>query len=114
MNYTVVGERLIFRTTPDTEAGRCANGVQVAFEVDQIDEFLHAGLERAGHRRGPSDHPPRIANCSTSSRSPDPWPEGERPLFLQLPLTTMTGRRVRLTPCTDILSDIPNPEGERP
>ena len=43
MNFTVVGECLIFRTTPQTEAGRCANGTQVAFEVDQVDEFLHAG-----------------------------------------------------------------------
>jgi nitroimidazol reductase NimA-like FMN-containing flavoprotein (pyridoxamine 5'-phosphate oxidase superfamily) len=43
MNYTVAGGRLLFRTTPDTEAGRCANRHRVAFEVDQIEESRHAG-----------------------------------------------------------------------
>ena len=37
------GDALIFRTPPETEAGRCANGHPVAFEVDQVDDFLPAG-----------------------------------------------------------------------
>ena len=68
MNYTVAGGRLLFRTTPDTEAGRCANRRQVAFEVDQIDESRHAGwsvLVTGEALRSPSAN----WNCSTSSSS---------------------------------------------
>ena len=93
MNYTVVGERLIFRTTPDTEAGRCAHGAQVAFEVDQIDEFLHAGWSVLV--TGEADQiTARELRLLDLFQAPDPWPEGERSLFLQLPLATITGRRV--------------------
>ena len=43
MNYTVAGERLIFRTTPDTEAGRCARRTPGGLRGGPVDEFLHAG-----------------------------------------------------------------------
>ena len=93
MNYTLVGERLIFRTTPDTEAGRCADGAQVAFEVDQVDEFLHAGWSVLV--TGEADQiTTRELQLLDVFQVPDPWPAGERSLFLQLPLTALTGRRV--------------------
>jgi nitroimidazol reductase NimA-like FMN-containing flavoprotein (pyridoxamine 5'-phosphate oxidase superfamily) len=93
MNFTVVGDRLIFRTKPDTEAGRCANRAQVAFEVDQVDEFLHAGWSVLVTGEA-NQITPRELQLLDIFQAPDPWPEGERSLFLQLPLATMTGRRV--------------------
>jgi nitroimidazol reductase NimA-like FMN-containing flavoprotein (pyridoxamine 5'-phosphate oxidase superfamily) len=93
MNYTVVGERLVFRTTTDTEAGRCANGAQVAFEVDQVDESTHAGWSVLA--TGEADQiTARELQFLDVYQVPDPWPEGERSLFLQLPLDALTGRRV--------------------
>jgi len=93
MNYTVAGGRLLFRTTPDTEAGRSANRHQVAFEVDQIDEPRHAGWSVlvTGEAQQITIRELELLDIS---QAPDPWAEGEHPLFLQLPLTTMTGRRV--------------------
>jgi nitroimidazol reductase NimA-like FMN-containing flavoprotein (pyridoxamine 5'-phosphate oxidase superfamily) len=40
MNYTLVSERLIFRTGMDTEASGYLINRPIAFEVDQVDEFL--------------------------------------------------------------------------
>jgi nitroimidazol reductase NimA-like FMN-containing flavoprotein (pyridoxamine 5'-phosphate oxidase superfamily) len=93
MNYTVAGGRLLFRTTPDTEAGRCANRCQVAFEVDQIDEPRHAGWSVLVTGEA-NQITPREWELLDIFQTPDPWAEGEHPLLLQLPLTTMTGRRV--------------------
>ena len=92
MNYTVAGDRLIFRTAPETEAGRCANGHPVAFEVDQFDEFLRAGWSVPAPAR-PARSPRMSFGCSTVP-TPDPWPEGWKSIFLQLPLTKIAGRRV--------------------
>ena len=92
MNYSVAGDRLIFRTAPETEAGRCAKGQPVAFEVDQVDEFLRVGwsiLVTGEASEITSDE----LGCSIVP-SPDPWPESWQSIFLQLPLTKITGRRV--------------------
>ena len=40
MNYTLVGEALTFRTDIDTEASHRLFDHPIAFEVDQVDEFL--------------------------------------------------------------------------
>jgi len=93
MNYAVAGSRLLFRTTPDTEAGRCANRQQVAFEVDQINESRHAGWSVLVTGEA-SQITLRQLELLNIVQTPDPWAEGERALFLQVPLTTITGRRV--------------------
>ena len=93
MNYTVAGDRLIFRTPPETEAGRCANGHPVAFEVDQVDEFLRAGWSVlvTGEASEITSDELRMLDLS---QAPDPWPDGWYSIFLQVPLTKITGRRV--------------------
>ena len=89
MNYTLVSEALIFRTGMETEAGSYLISRPIAFEVDQVDEFLQAGWSVVV-----------VGNAAASLRfldlrqAPQPWPEGRRSLIVQLPLTTMTGRRV--------------------
>jgi hypothetical protein len=43
MSCTLVSEQLIFRTGMDTEASGYLINRPVAFDVDQVDEFLHTG-----------------------------------------------------------------------
>jgi hypothetical protein len=43
MNYRLISERLIFRTGMDTEASGYLINRPIAFEVDQVDEFLQTG-----------------------------------------------------------------------
>ena len=93
MNYTVVSDALIFRTGMDTEASGHVIDHPVAFEVDQVDEFLQAGWSVlvVGHARLMDEGSLRLLDLW---QSPQSWPEGRRPLVIELPLTTITGRRV--------------------
>ena len=93
MNYTLVSDALIFRTGMDTEAGSYLINRPIAFEVDQVDEFLQAGwsVVVVGNAAPVNEASLRFLDLR---QSPQPWPEGRRSLVVQLPLTTMTGRRV--------------------
>ncbi len=59
VNYSVVEESIVFRTTPYSVLGTYAWNTRLAFEVDQVDVNLAEGVERRGHRarghgRGPA------------------------------------------------------------
>lgn len=93
VNFALVEGLLVLRTLAYGEVARGALNQQVAFEVDGFDDFLRAGwsvllvgtarLLDAGELR--RQHPADL---------PDPWAEGPRTLFLALPLTHLSGRRV--------------------
>jgi uncharacterized protein len=93
MNYTLVGESVTFRTGLDTEASPQLFDHPIAFEVDQVDEFLQSGWSVlvVGNAQ-PLDEASLL--LLDVGQSPEPWPEGRRSLVVQLPLTMMTGRRV--------------------
>ena len=93
MNYTLVSESVTFRTGLDTEASHHLFDHPIAFEVDQVDEFLQSGWSVLviGNAQ-PLDQASLL--LLDVGHSPEPWPEGRRSLVVQLPLTMMTGRRV--------------------
>ena len=94
INYTMVSEALIFRTGMDSEASGYLINRPIAFEVDQVDEFLQTGwsVVLVVGNAGLMDE--RSLRLLDLQQSPQPWPEGRRALVVQLPLTTVTGRRV--------------------
>jgi hypothetical protein len=77
----------------DTEADSYLINRPIAFEVDQVDEFLQAGwsVVVVGNAAPLNEASLRFLDLR---QAPQPWPEGRRSLVVQLPLTTMTGRRV--------------------
>ena len=92
MNFTLVGERIVFRTLAYGLAARAVT-TPVAFEVDDIDDFLEAGWsvvvtgtaellteEELGRLRG--------------GDAPDPWAGGPRTLFMVIPIDQVTGRQL--------------------
>jgi uncharacterized protein len=93
MNYTLVSESLTFRTGLDSEASHQLFDHPIAFEVDQVDEFLQSGWSVLviGNAQ-PLDEASLL--LLDVGQSPEPWPEGRRSLVAQLPLKMMTGRRV--------------------
>ena len=93
MNYTLVGESVTFRTGLDTEASHQLFDHPIAFEVDQVDEFLQSGWSVLviGNAQ-PLDEASLL--LLDVGQSPEPWPEGRRSLVVQLPLTMMSRRRV--------------------
>jgi hypothetical protein len=93
INYTMVSEALIFRTGMDSEGYGYLINRPIAFEVDQVDEFLQTGWSvLVVGNAGLMDE--RSLRLLDLQQSPQPWPEGRKALVVQLPLTTVTGRRV--------------------
>ena len=93
MNYTLVSEAVVFRTSIDSEASHHLFDHLVAFEVDQVDEFLQTGWSVLVVGNAQSLHEESLLLLDVG-HAPQPWPQGRRALVVQLPLTIMTGRRV--------------------
>ncbi|HET7683589.1 MAG TPA: pyridoxamine 5'-phosphate oxidase family protein [Marmoricola sp.] len=94
VNYTVVGESVVVRTTPYSLLGRSGAGTPVAFEVDNLDYSDHKGWSVVAH--AVAEHVDDVADLAdeTAFWDPQPWAGGTRLLYLRLPWTELTGRRL--------------------
>jgi nitroimidazol reductase NimA-like FMN-containing flavoprotein (pyridoxamine 5'-phosphate oxidase superfamily) len=93
VNYVVDDGRILFRTSPYSVIAKVAVEQQVAFEVDDIDEFVETGWSVlvVGTARGvddPGDIPRALEH------RPAPWAPGTRNLYIRIQPQTVTGRRV--------------------
>lgn len=93
MNHVLADASLLVRTAPGSDAAREVPGHFVAFEVDDLDDFLHAGW--SVQVRGFAELLPAASiRMLDVAQTPQPWADGERSLVLRLPLTEVTGIRV--------------------
>jgi uncharacterized protein len=94
VNYTTVGDAIVFRTTPYSELGRHGNRTAMAFEIDQIDYADHKGWSVVA--AGVAEFVENTAELSAEGGlwDPKPWAGGGRLLYVRLPWTTLTGRRL--------------------
>ncbi len=93
MNYVIADEHIVFRTSADHEVAQYACQRPVAFEVDDVDAFLQSGWSVLVS--GTAEELPRAAlRAMDVGETPEPWAEGVRSLYLRIPLTGITGRRV--------------------
>ena len=93
MNFVVAADNVLLRTAAGNEVARCALNEPVAFQVDQVDEFLQSGWSVLV--TGVAEElPAELLRSLDIGRTPDPWPAGLRSLFLQIPIMAVTGRRV--------------------
>ena len=93
VNYVVDNGRILFRTSPYSTIAKVAAEQQVAFEVDDIDEFIETGWSVlvVGTARGvdaPGDIPRSLED------RPTPWAPGARNFYIRIQPETVTGRRV--------------------
>ena len=92
LNFVVHDGDIVFRTSPYNLVAATAPGKQVAFEVDELDEFLQAGWSvlAVGHAEVVDvDELPE-----EWSARPQPWAEGTRPFYVRIRIARVTGRRV--------------------
>jgi nitroimidazol reductase NimA-like FMN-containing flavoprotein (pyridoxamine 5'-phosphate oxidase superfamily) len=89
MNFTLAGERVIIRTLAHGSGARAVN-TAVAFEVDDIDDFLEAGWSVVVTAELLSE----AELDQLRSTAPEPWAEGPRTLFLAIPVEHVTGRQL--------------------
>ncbi|MFE8993029.1 helix-turn-helix domain-containing protein [Streptomyces collinus] len=93
VNYSVVEGGIVFRTAPGTTPAQ-ADGHQVAFEADRIDEAFSEGWSVLV--RGPATtvtDPDDVALLEEQAYS-TPWAGGRRDLWLRIEPVSVTGRRI--------------------
>jgi uncharacterized protein len=93
VNYVVHDGDVMFRTAPYNVMAGSVRGQRVAFEVDELDDFLEGGwsvlvVGQAEFVEDDEDLPP------DRSGRPQPWAEGSRPLYVRITTARITGRRV--------------------
>jgi nitroimidazol reductase NimA-like FMN-containing flavoprotein (pyridoxamine 5'-phosphate oxidase superfamily) len=94
VNYSVVDDMVVFRTTPYSVVGTYGMNAQMAFEVDHVDYDYWTGWSVLARGRGEP-----IADAAEVQRinhvwPPHPWASGQRNLYLALRWTELTGRRL--------------------
>lgn len=94
VNYSVVGDAVVLRTTPYGVLGTHGRDARVAFEVDELDhEYQHAWSVVARGRSEVVRDAAELADVR-AVWPPRPWADGTRDLFLRIPWDELTGRRL--------------------
>lgn len=93
VNYTIVGESVLVRTTAHSVLGTYGHDTMVCFEMDQIDPENQRGWSVVV--RGRSE---MVCDASELAEIADglprPWAAGGRSLVLRIPWTEVTGRQL--------------------
>lgn len=94
VNYSVVDETIVFRTTPYSILGTYGWTTELAFEVDGVDPETRSGWSVVALGRGALIEDPEELARIRSFWDPDPWAAGHRMLYVGLKWRDLTGRRL--------------------
>ncbi|MFI0423613.1 pyridoxamine 5'-phosphate oxidase family protein [Spongiactinospora sp. 9N601] len=101
VNYRVQDEAVVFRTRYggglDKELDTGLSGVEfkIAFEVDRIDDAQRTGWSVL--IQGPAHHITEAELPEVSTLGVEPWPGGDRELYIRVTSDRVTGRRIVIT-----------------
>ena len=99
VNYKWHDGAVVFRTTrhsaldEDLQTGIAGGDYLVAFEVDEIDVPGRQGWSVL--IQGPAHHVSEAERESAERAGVEPWPAGERELFMRIIPNRVTGRRIQ-------------------
>lgn len=105
VNYSVVEDSIVFRTTPYSILGTYAQNTQMTFEVDHVDYEYHTGWSVVATGRGEAISEAHQLGAISSQWRPHPWAAGSRSMYFGLRWTALSGRR--LGPEIDWRRDLP-------
>ena len=94
INYSVVDDLIVFRTTPYSVLGTYAANAQAAFEVDHIDYEYGTGWSVVARGRAEAITDSHELDVITSGWTPRPWASGQRNAYYGLRWTELSGRRL--------------------
>ena len=94
VNYAVVDDAVVFRTTPYSVLGTYAWNTTLAFEVDSIDYENHRGWSVVATGRGTMVEDRDELARIRAFWDPQPWVAGPRLLYVKLRWDELTGRRI--------------------
>jgi hypothetical protein len=96
VNYAVVDEAIIFRTTPHSVVGTNARDSLVAFQVDNLDYENQRGWSVLATGRGQAVERPEELDHIHAVWEPQPWAAGTRELYIRIAWDALTGRQLGL------------------
>jgi nitroimidazol reductase NimA-like FMN-containing flavoprotein (pyridoxamine 5'-phosphate oxidase superfamily) len=94
VNFTVVDDAVIFRTTPYSVLGTHAWQTRLAMEVDHIDYERSAGWSVVISGPGTRVDAGPVLDDIVHRWNPQPWAAGTRPLYVRLRWDRISGRRI--------------------
>ena len=92
INYSVVDESIVFRTTPFSLVASYGRNANLAFEVDHVNEEQELGWSVVARGRADVVTNPEELVRIRRVCAPVPWADGSRNLFFRLPWRDLTGR----------------------
>ncbi len=105
VNYSVVGDSVVFRTTPYSVLGTYGPDAPMAFQTDHFDYEYWTGWSVLARGRGEAIADADEVQRINRSWAPHPWANGQRNLYFALRWTELSGRR--LGPAIDHTRDLP-------
>ena len=94
VNYGVVDDAVVFRTTPYSVLGTYARSTALAFEVDHLDYEQQRGWSVVAVGRANVVEDPEEIEQIRRVWNPRPWAGGIRQLYVRLRWEELTGRRI--------------------
>jgi len=94
VNFTVVGDSIVIRTTPYSVLGSNARGTTLALEVDQFDYERQRGWSVVARGRAEVVTQAEDLEEIRDHWQPRTWAAGNRTLFIRLRWSELTGRRL--------------------
>ena len=99
VNYRLFDGAVVFRTAAhsaldeDLQTGIAGADYQVAFEIDELDAAARQGWSVLV--QGPAHHVPERERAAAAGAGVEPWPGGDKELFVRIVPSRVTGRRIR-------------------
>jgi nitroimidazol reductase NimA-like FMN-containing flavoprotein (pyridoxamine 5'-phosphate oxidase superfamily) len=94
VNYSVVDDAVVIRTTAYSLLGTYGRDTTLAFEVDQFDHDYHRGWSVQARGRSEAVVDQEELDHIKQVWAPQPWASGSRNLVLRMRWTELSGRRL--------------------
>jgi len=94
VNYALVDESVVFRTSPYTVLATHGQPATVAFEVDDFDHVTKTGWSVLVRGHTDPVYDSREITHIRQIWDPSPWAGGSRNLYIRLTIAEISGRRV--------------------
>jgi nitroimidazol reductase NimA-like FMN-containing flavoprotein (pyridoxamine 5'-phosphate oxidase superfamily) len=92
VNYAVVDDTIVVRTSAYSVLGAHGRGAMLAFEVDHIDHDRHVGWSVVARGRGWAEVDADQVARIREDWQPRPWASGNRNVYLRIKWDCLSGR----------------------
>lgn len=100
VNYVATDDEFWVRTGPGTLLDRCAEGIEVVLEVDQVDPFRGVGWSVVARGAALREDAGPLTSAGRPAPGPPPWVRRTEDVWFRVPWHELTGRRLGPTTTT--------------